>query len=118
MKERTTLAREIMIEFARLTGLEPVATPPRRYLWTDAFAVCNFLGLWQETGDGQFKDLALRLVDQVHATLGQHRRDEARAGWISGLDEEAGRLHPTAGGLQDRQAAQRAEENRAPRRTP
>jgi hypothetical protein len=99
MNARTTLAREIMTEFAHLSGLQPAATPPRRYLWTDAFAVCNLLGMWQETRDGQFKDLALGLVDQVHATLGQYRRDDTRAGWISGLDGEAARLHPTAGGL-------------------
>jgi len=72
---------------------------PRRYLWTDAFAVCNFLGLYQETGGEEFKDLALKLVDQVHDTLGRHRKDDSRTGWISGLDEEDGRLHPTKGGL-------------------
>jgi len=35
-----------MTEFARLTGLSPASSAPRRYLWTDAFAVCNFLGLY------------------------------------------------------------------------
>ncbi len=73
--------------------------PRRRYLWTDAFAVCNFLGLYEETGDVKFKDLALQLVGQVHSTLGRYRQDDTRDGWISGLDEEEGRLHPTAGGL-------------------
>lgn len=88
-----------MIEFARKTGLSPASSAPRRYLWTDAFAVCNFLGLYQETGDEEFKDLALKLVDQVHKTLGRHRKGDSRTGWISGLDEEDGRLHPTKGGL-------------------
>ncbi len=89
----------IMIEFARLTGLLPTGSKPRRYLWTDAFAVCNFLGLYQKTRGEEFKDLALRLVGQVHDTLGRHCKDNSRAGWISGLDEEQGRLHPTKGGL-------------------
>ena len=88
-----------MTEFARLTGLSPASSAPRRYLWTDAFAVCNFLGLYQETGGEEFKDLALKLVDQVQDTLGRHRKDDSRTGWISGLDEQDGRLHPTKGGL-------------------
>lgn len=97
--ESQSIVREIMIEFARETGLSPAGRSPRRYLWTDAFAVCNFLGLYQEFGGEEFKDLALQLVDQVHDTLGHHRKDDSRAGWISGLDEEQGRKHPTQGGL-------------------
>ena len=88
-----------MTEFAHLTGLSPAISEPRRYLWTDAFAVCNFLGLYQERGGKEFKDLALQLVDQVHSVLGRHRHDDQRTGWISGLDEEQGRKHPTRGGL-------------------
>ncbi len=98
MTDRKSNAREIMIDFARLTGLLP-AGPPQRYLWTDAFAVCNFLGLYEETGDGKFKDLALQLVGQVHSTLGRYRKDDNRVGWISGLAGEEANLHPTAGGL-------------------
>ncbi len=88
-----------MKEFARLTGLWPANSMPRRYLWTDAFAVCNFLGLYQQTREEEFKDLALQMVDQVHQVLGRHRPDHHRTGWISGLDQEAGRVHPTRGGL-------------------
>ena len=100
MKPRTSsVVEKIMTEFARLTGLSPASSAPRRYLWTDAFAVCNFLGLYQETGGEEFKDLALKLVDQVQDTLGRHRKDDSRTGWISGLDEQDGRLHPTKGGL-------------------
>ncbi len=95
----TPLIEKIMTEFARITGLSPRSSDPRRYLWTDAFAVCNFLGLYQETEDKEFKDLALRLVNQVHNALGRHRHDDHRTGWISGLAEEDGRLHPTKGGL-------------------
>ncbi len=97
--ESQPIVREIMIEFARETGLSPGGTAPRRYLWTDAFAVCNFLGLYQKIGGEEFKNLALQLVDQVHDTLGRHRKDDSRTGWISGLDEKKGREHPTRGGL-------------------
>jgi len=97
--EPQSIVREIMMEFARETGLSPAGSAPRRYLWTDAFAVCNFLGLYQETGGEEFKILALHLVDQVHDTLGRHRNDDSRTGWISGLDEEQGKKHPTQGGL-------------------
>ena len=41
---RADLAQTLMEEFAEATGLSGKATP-RLYLWTDAFAVCNFLGL-------------------------------------------------------------------------
>ena len=91
--------QEIMMEFARETGLSPALKSPRRYLWTDAFAVCNFLGLYERTGEETYLNLALQLVDQVHQTLGRHRRDDSRTGWISGLDEQEGRNHPTRGGL-------------------
>jgi hypothetical protein len=87
-----------MSEFADLTGLSSRKTP-QRYLWTDAFAVCNFLDLYSRTGDSKYLQLALRLVDQVHHILGRHREDDPREGWISGLDEKEGEKHPTAGGL-------------------
>jgi hypothetical protein len=101
MKQITSapLAKKIMTKFARLTGLSPASSDPRRYLWTDAFAVCNFLGLYQEAGGKEFKDLAIQLVDQVHNVLGRHRQDDDRTGWISDLNEQDGRLHPTKGGL-------------------
>jgi hypothetical protein len=94
-----SMVREIMMEFADLTGLSPAGKAPRRYLWTDAFAVCNFLELYHQTGDEKYKHLALRLVDQVHTLLGRHREDDPRSGWISGLDEQEGKMHPTKGGL-------------------
>ena len=87
------------MDFARLTGLSPVSSSSQRYLWTDAFAVCNFLGIYKETGEEKFKDLALHLVAQVHSRLGRHRNDDSRTGWLSGLDEQEGSLHPTKGGL-------------------
>ncbi|NTW59373.1 MAG: hypothetical protein HGB21_05085 [Nitrospirae bacterium] len=94
-----TLVRNVMLEFADLTGLVSPQGAPRRYLWTDAFAVCNFLELYRQTKDEHYKRLALRLVDQVHHVLGRHRDDDPRTGWLSGLDDQEGALHPTRGGL-------------------
>lgn len=95
----TSLVEEIMADFARATGLEPLQEEPRRYLWTDAFAVCNYLELFRQTGDLEYRQLAAKLVDQVHHVLGKHRADGTRKGWISGLDEDDGEEHPTVGGL-------------------
>ena len=89
----------MMMEFARETGLSPVRKSLRRYLWTDAFAVCNFLELYHQTGEETYLNLALQLVDQVHHTLGRHRKDDSRTGWISGLGEQEGGRYPTRGGL-------------------
>ncbi|HXV36467.1 MAG TPA: hypothetical protein VEC18_04945 [Myxococcota bacterium] len=91
-------AASLMLDFAARTGLVS-DRPPRRYLWTDAFAVCNFLALARETGDASYRKLALDLVEQVHRVLGRHRDDDVRRGWLSGLDEREGALHPTRGGL-------------------
>lgn len=77
-RSRAALATELLDRF-----LERGA----RYLWTDAFAVCTLVGL------GRVDD-AVALVDQVHGTLGKHRGDDGRTGWLSG--DEA---HPTAAGL-------------------
>ena len=93
------MVSEIMIEFAEMSGLSPAASSPQRYLWTDAFAVCNFLDLYRRTRDEHYKHLALLLVDQVHAVLGRHRADDSRAGWISGLNDQEWARHPTIGGL-------------------
>jgi len=90
---------EIMTEFAGLTGLTQGVNAPRRYLWTDAFAACNFLGLYRQTADEKYKAFALLLVDRVHNILGRHRADDTRTGWISGFDEKDGKMHPTKGGL-------------------
>lgn len=91
-------AIDLMRAFAERTGLTS-ERPPRRYLWTDAFAVCNYLGLARATGKPEYLGLAQRLVEQVHHTLGRHRPDDVRRGWISGLSEEEGEAHPTRGGL-------------------
>lgn len=95
----TAEAARIMTDFAERSGLAASGKRPRRYLWTDAYALCNLLSLYRRTGDEEFRRLAVALVDQVHDVLGRHRDDDPRSGWISGLDEAAGRDHPTAGGL-------------------
>jgi hypothetical protein len=97
-------AQAIMHKFAIETGLFPTAgtnTPqePRRYLWTDAFAVCNYLTFFKNTGKQSFLEQALSLVDQVHQVLGQHRKGNQHHGWLSGLSSEEALLHPTKGGL-------------------
>lgn len=97
-ERRVETAAEILESFADETGVTS-SRPQRRYLWTDAFAVCTCLGLHAETGGERWRELAVELVDQVHRVLGRHRGDDPREGWISGLDEGEGREHPTAGGL-------------------
>ena len=54
MSDRTAQARDLMMRFLERG---------KRYLWTDAFAVCNLLALGRE-------DLARELVDTVYRTLG------------------------------------------------
>ncbi|MGZ3444104.1 MAG: hypothetical protein ACXU88_00370 [Myxococcaceae bacterium] len=98
MREQARGASQLMMAFAERTGLTS-DRPQVRYLWTDAFAVCNFLSLARETGEQQYVSLALRLVDQTHQVLARHRADDGRVGWISGLSEAAGAAHPTLGGL-------------------
>lgn len=86
-----TTADELMTRFVERTGVTGTARP-RRYLWTDAFAVCNLLALGKA-------DLARTLIERVHRELGRHRSDDTRGGWISGLSEQDGEAHPTLGGL-------------------
>jgi hypothetical protein len=95
----TTRAAQLMSEFARRTGLYPVSRNRQRYLWTDAFAVCNFLELFARIGDEFYLRCATDLIDQVHHVLGRYRADDRRHGWISGLEEEPGKRHPTISGL-------------------
>lgn len=92
------MAQQLMDEFAVNTGLTGV-TAPRRYLWTDAFALCNYLGLYRRTQDDLYLQFAKELIRQVHHILGRHRPDSSGQGWISGLTEEEGEQHPTLGGL-------------------
>jgi hypothetical protein len=88
----------LMNNFAERTGLAS-GLPRRRYLWTDAFAVCNYLGLARTSSGQGYTERALQLIDQVHHNLGRHRNDDRRSGWISGLSDHDGERHPTRGGL-------------------
>lgn len=94
---RTGQSAEVMDRFAVRTA---VATGgrDRRYLWTDAFAVCNFLGLHRATGEERYGAAARQLLEAVHHSLGRHRADDPRSGWLSGLTDRAGEAHPTKGG--------------------
>ena len=83
MTDRAAQAAELMARHAKRG---------KRYLWTDAFAVCNYLAL------GRTED-AVALVERVHHTLGRHRSDDKRKGWISGLGDADGELNPTLGGI-------------------
>lgn len=47
---RLSAVTEIMEQFAEDTGLTG-GRPPQRYLWTDAFAVCNYLEIHRLSGD-------------------------------------------------------------------
>lgn len=98
MRARVEQAIGLMTQFANRTALRSEG-PAQRYLWTDAFAVCNFLGLGQVTGESRYVELAVQLVDQVHHVLGRHRADDPRTGWISGQADEQAEAHPTCGGL-------------------
>ena len=91
-------AVKLMDRFATRTGIRG-GERPRRYLWTDAFAVCNLLGLYRTLRQPHFLELALGLIEQVHEVLGRHHPDDSRVGWISGLDDETQRRHPTRAGL-------------------
>ena len=86
-------AIELMARFAEHTGERD------RYLWTDAFAVTNYLSLAEATHEQRFIDLARALIEQVHHVLGRHRPGAGRTGWISGMSDADAAAHPTSGGL-------------------
>ena len=97
--QKPAIVQRIMSDFSERSCIAGGGCTPVRYLWTDAFAVCNFLGLFRRTGEQRYRDEALLLVHQVHHILGQHRSDDPRSGWISGLESREGELHPAIGGL-------------------
>jgi len=47
-----------------------------RYLWTDAFGVCNYITLFCETKDPKYLDQADSLINQVHEILGKGRHGD------------------------------------------
>jgi DUF1680 family protein len=46
----------------------------------DAFAVCNFLELYNRTNEKKYLNLAQRLVYQVNHVLGQYRTENKNGG--------------------------------------
>jgi hypothetical protein len=109
--QKLALIETIMTDFSRRTCIAGGACTPVRYLWTDAFAVCNLLALFHQTGKESYKEKALQLVDQVHHVLGKHRSDDARSGWISGLSEAEGEAHPAICGLRIGKKSNERKEN-------
>jgi hypothetical protein len=94
------LARRLMDDFAQRTGLSGTGGHPQeRYLWTDAFAMQTFFGLAHAYNENAYRRQALTLLDEVHHHLARFQPGDERKGWISGLPEEEGQAHPTAGGL-------------------
>lgn len=98
---RIACAERLIGRYLERTGVESgdVVRSARRYLWTDAYAVLALLALHRFEPKAGHLVRAERLAELVHRTLGRHRADDTRRGWISGLDERTGTLHPTAGGL-------------------
>lgn len=105
---RIIAARDLMERFALRTGILEKegygGDKSRRYLWTDSFAVCNFLGLATvSSNNDSYKQMAFTLIDLVHDHLGRFRLDEKdpsiRRQWLSGMPEVVGRNHPTIAGL-------------------
>lgn len=95
----TEFARQLMHEFAARTGLAPGQDAQVRYLWTDAFATCNFHWLGETSADSGLTALARHTVEQVHRHLGWHRADEGQQGWLHGPHGSASAEHPTRCGL-------------------
>jgi len=85
---------------------KPYADNKSRYLWTDAFGVCNFITLYYENGGKpnalrkgasrgnylSYLDQADALINDVHSVLGKTRDGKRRLG--DSTDE-----HPLRGGL-------------------
>ena len=94
------LSEMLMNEFAKGTGItRDGETEQDRYLWTDAWAVQNFLALAAEFDEKAYADLAIDLIEKVHYTLGRYSPQDPRSGWISELSDEEGRNHPAIRGL-------------------
>ncbi|RFF27259.1 hypothetical protein DZK25_08740 [Wenzhouxiangella sp. 15181] len=96
--DRLERVEGLMEDFANRTGLDGTSVP-KRYLWTDAFAVCNYLSLRSARGEQAFLDRARLLVDQVHEVLGAYAEHDPRSGWLGGMDDREHSRAPTRAGL-------------------
>jgi hypothetical protein len=100
VEKNLEVAQKLIDDFLKRTGItDPGMDSNQRYLWTDAFAVLACFALSHEPFGKDYRAYALCLIDMVHSTLGKHRVDDPRKGWISGMSPEVGKEHPTAGGL-------------------
>lgn len=101
-QDRFKHAQTLLDAYLERTGITADGDPDkrnRRYLWTDAFAVLCCLGCHHALHHPCYREIALTVIEAVHDVLGHHREDDPRRGWISGLNEREGRMHPTARGL-------------------
>lgn len=96
-KDDVQQAREIMSAFAERTGVRDGSQ--QRYLWTDAFAVCNFLGLARATSDERYRTLALSLIARTHEELARYRTGSKAGEWLEGPLGSASSEHPTRAGV-------------------
>jgi len=96
--DRVEQAAALMEAFAVRSGVDSDRSGDR-YLWTDAFALCNCIALARASGERRWLERGLHLVERVHSQLGRHRPDDLRRGWLSGLGDREGEFHPTRGGL-------------------
>lgn len=83
------MAAEIMDRFSLRTGVLVDSSSgdipeSRRYLWTDSFALCNYLSLSEYAsstkdtrGENHFTTCAERIVKLVHQDLGRFKSDDA-----------------------------------------
>ena len=97
MDDRITLFRQTMDGvYGAVTNDRDYQPAPfhgkSRYLWTDAYGVCNYLTLYRETGETPFLIQAQKLVAAVHESLGKTRDGRKRLG-------TATEAHPLDGGL-------------------
>jgi hypothetical protein len=92
--DREAAAITLMKSFSERTGLVG-DRPPRRYLWTDAFAVCTFVSLQRRRPGEGFIELARTLITQVHEVLGRHVDGRP----LGSMDEASHAAHPTRHGL-------------------
>ncbi len=98
--QHTNNIRSIMLDFAAATGLTDTAHEPRRYLWTDAFAVCNFLELIGKPVRDIYLDTALQTGGSgtFRSRQVQPWGCRAKAGSAASMSRP-GYEHPTCGGL-------------------
>lgn len=98
--KRFETAKSLMHRFGKRTGISSdEGNRKKRYLWTDAFALLNFLALSEIEKDSKYETYALKIMKEVHHTLGKFAPKDSRDGWISQLSEEEAKKHPTIAGL-------------------